>query len=981
MTESDNYSAEFCYNCMEPLAEGQTVCPHCGHDHTIRQNPEDVLTEGSLLNGKYIVGKMLGRGGFGVTYIGYDLTLKIKVAIKEFFPAGVGTRNTHTKTVTAITAEGQAGFESGRQAFQDEAQVLARFNSPNIVHVREYFRENGTAYIVMDLVEGSGLSGEVQKCGGTMPWQRVLDLFKPLIVELGRLHEENLIHRDIKPDNIKVVQNKKRGEEYLVLLDFGAARRFVSENVTGTYTAMVTPGYAPIEQYNQQSRQGPYTDVYGVCATMYAALTGRRPLASTERVAEDAELPPIRNFAQDMPADTEKAIMHGLEVKGKDRTQSMQELYDELYGESKSEAADKSTGKTAEVKTSSAPAAPVTETGKAEGRKEKKKKPLWIIPLLLAAAAGVYLFAVQPLGEKGSGTIPAVTQEAAESYLQAATGTPDGRFHASQTSAVEVSSTSIALQAQLESTRAAVGTADAEATRAAVRNESEEITATSAAVQTLSAQVTATRGAVLATRAAVRTESAEITATSAAVQTLSAQVTATRGAVLATRAAVRTESVKATATSAAVQTLSAQVTATRGAVLATRAAVRTESAEITATSAAVQTLSAQVTATRAAVHATRAAVRTESAEITATAAAVRTAAAEQTPEPQVTPTVSGQGSTQGAPDYEELAALGDEAYWNGDYEKALEYLVPAADAGDSSAQTLLGMMYFAGDGVPQSYSSAIKYYKKAADQGNPVAQTDLGVMYEYGYGVFQSNRTAVEYYSKAADQDYHEGLVHLGQMYENGKGVPRSYSTALSYYKKAADQGNAAALTNIGNMYENGFGVYQSNKTAFEYYRQAADLGDAEGQARLGYMYENGLGTIQSVPKALEYYKLAADQNNTMALNRIGSMYENGIGLTKSNRAAMDYYRLSANLGDPMGQCLLGKMYENGKGTAKSYTSAVKYYTMAAEQGDMLGQYYLGCMYENGLGVEQSTEKALEYYKLSAAQGYQEAADRIEALK
>ena len=896
---------------MEPLAEGQTVCPHCGHDHTIRQNPEDVLTEGSLLNGKYIVGKMLGRGGFGVTYIGYDLTLKIKVAIKEFFPAGVGTRNIHTKTVTAITAEGQAGFESGRQAFQDEAQVLARFNSPNIVHVREYFRENGTAYIVMDLVEGSGLSGEVQKCGGTMPWQRVLDLFKPLIVELGRLHEENLIHRDIKPDNIKVVQNKKRGEEYLVLLDFGAARRFVSENVTGTYTAMVTPGYAPIEQYNQQSRQGPYTDVYGVCATMYAALTGRRPLASTERVAEDAELPPIRNFAQDMPADTEKAIMHGLEVKGKDRTQSMQELYDELYGESKSEAADKSTGKTAEVKTSSAPAAPVTETGKAEGRKEKKKKPLWIIPLLLAAAAGVYLFAVQPLGEKGSGTIPAVTQEAAESYLQAATGTPDGRFHASQTSAVEVSSTSIALQAQLESTRAAVGTADAEATRAAVRNESEEITATSAAVQTLSAQVTATRGAVLATRAAVRTESAEITATSAAVQTLSAQVTATR----------------------------------------------------------------------AAVHATRAAVRTESAEATATAAAVRTAAAEQTPEPQVTPTVSGQGSTQGAPDYEELAALGDEAYWNGDYEKALEYLVPAADAGDSSAQTLLGMMYFAGDGVPQSYSSAIKYYKKAADQGNPVAQTDLGVMYEYGYGVFQSNRTAVEYYSKAADQDYHEGLVHLGQMYENGKGVPRSYSTALSYYKKAADQGNAAALTNIGNMYENGFGVYQSNKTAFEYYRQAADLGDAEGQARLGYMYENGLGTIQSVPKALEYYKLAADQNNTMALNRIGSMYENGIGLTKSNRAAMDYYRLSANLGDPMGQCLLGKMYENGKGTAKSYTSAVKYYTMAAEQGDMLGQYYLGCMYENGLGVEQSTEKALEYYKLSAAQGYQEAADRIEALK
>ena len=176
MEESEDFTLQLCFGCMEPLADGQTICSLCGHDNSDVNNPPDVLPEGTLLNGKFIVGKMLGRGGFGITYIGYDLTLKIKVAIKEFFPVGVGMRTAHSIKVTTATPSGQTGFENGRRAFQDEAQILARFNSPNIVHVREYFRENGTAYIVMDLAEGNVLSKEIVECGGKLPWQRVLSL-------------------------------------------------------------------------------------------------------------------------------------------------------------------------------------------------------------------------------------------------------------------------------------------------------------------------------------------------------------------------------------------------------------------------------------------------------------------------------------------------------------------------------------------------------------------------------------------------------------------------------------------------------------------------------------------------------------------------------------------------------------------------------------------------------------------------------------
>ncbi|MCR5138408.1 MAG: serine/threonine protein kinase [Oscillospiraceae bacterium] len=332
--ESRNIELNTCYGCMKKLPEGVRICPSCGYDNSRRQNPENTLPEGTVLNGKYLIGKVLGNGGFGITYLGYELNLEIPVAIKEYFPMGFCTRLSQSYNVmTAMSAENSPAFSKGCDAFLDEARTLARFNSPHIVHVREFFKEHGTAYIVMDYVNGKTLQAEIKACGGRLETDRVLTLMKPLISQLDRLHGQSIIHRDIKPANLMLVYDENG--EHLVLLDFGAARNCVS-NETKTLTGMVSAGYSPLEQYSHRSRQGPYTDVYALCATIYRSITGAAPPDATERSADELPIPPFSAYGLHEP-QVERALLHGLALKREDRTQSMKQLSEELYQEQKPE--------------------------------------------------------------------------------------------------------------------------------------------------------------------------------------------------------------------------------------------------------------------------------------------------------------------------------------------------------------------------------------------------------------------------------------------------------------------------------------------------------------------------------------------------------------------------------------------------------------------------------------------------------------------
>ena len=316
-----------CIKCMKEKASPEGRCEHCGYDPAEDTIPPHHLSPFVILEGKYLVGKSIGEGGFGITYIGMDLNLEMRVAIKEYYPNGCAIRDTsgNSCTVQSYSGEAQTFFETGREKFINEAKILAKcIDLPEIVTVKDFFKENHTAYIVMEFLEGQTLKAYLKERGGRISATETLNMMKPLIRSLGQVHKMNLIHRDISPDNIMITTNYE-----VKILDFGGARDFGSARGR-SMSIMLKPGYAPEEQYRTHGEQGPWTDVYALCATMYRCITGQIPPESMERTYQD-HLRPVTDFQPDCPREVNFAICKGLSVYKDDRWQSMEELYDCLY--------------------------------------------------------------------------------------------------------------------------------------------------------------------------------------------------------------------------------------------------------------------------------------------------------------------------------------------------------------------------------------------------------------------------------------------------------------------------------------------------------------------------------------------------------------------------------------------------------------------------------------------------------------------------
>ncbi|MFS2036690.1 protein kinase domain-containing protein [Polaromonas sp. CT11-55] len=241
---------------------------------------------------EYRIEKMLGGGGFGITYLAQDINLQLPVAIKEYFPGDLAVRAADL-SVHVRSGENRGQFQWGLERFLDEARALASFRHPNIVRVLRYFKENGTAYIVMEYESGDPLKRWLAK-QPALDQQGLLKIVYPLMDGLEAVHKVNFLHRDIKPDNIYI-----RADGTPVLLDFGAARRLTGNQ---DMTNIVSPGFAPFEQYHSKGHQGPWTDVYSLGAVMYWMTTGHKPMESASRVREDS-----------MPkaADTASAVVFG----------------------------------------------------------------------------------------------------------------------------------------------------------------------------------------------------------------------------------------------------------------------------------------------------------------------------------------------------------------------------------------------------------------------------------------------------------------------------------------------------------------------------------------------------------------------------------------------------------------------------------------------------------------------------------------------
>ena len=310
---------KYCVFCMNPLTDG--VCTFCKKNQS-DYNPTPMhLQPGTILNGKYLIGSVVGQGGFGITYIGRDINLDIKIAVKEYFPSGIVNRNTETSTeITSPVGKTADFFNKGKDSFLSEARTLAKFsNEHSIVSVRDFFSENNTGYIVMEYLEGCDLRNHLAT-SGLLDFKQTVSMLSPVMNALSKIHKQGLIHRDISPANIIILNDGT-----VKLLDFGAARE-VGGADEKSLSILLKPGYAPEEQYRTKGHQGAWTDVYALSATMYKMLTGVTPIDAMNRVFSDelkkpSELNPAITPLQD------SVILKGMAIQQADRYQSVEELF------------------------------------------------------------------------------------------------------------------------------------------------------------------------------------------------------------------------------------------------------------------------------------------------------------------------------------------------------------------------------------------------------------------------------------------------------------------------------------------------------------------------------------------------------------------------------------------------------------------------------------------------------------------------------
>lgn len=318
---------KLCYGCMR-LKSQSPVCEHCGYDER-SANSAHQLPPGTVVGGQYILGRVLGQGGFGITYLGWDRVVARPVAIKEYFPTGYAGRDTTVRLqVRSYDTQKSHIFENNKNRFLREAEALAKlWNIPQIVRVLRCFEENNTAYIAMEYVDGVDLKKYVQQKGRKLTARETFSLLQPVMEALSQVHRANLVHRDISPDNIMILPDGS-----VKLLDFGAARYVENPDAEGALNtstqAILKHGFAPPEQYQSRGALGPWTDVYAMCATAYYCLSGKVPVESMSRMMDDAQID--WNCVSPLTPKEQAVLQKGMALKPKDRYSSMKQLREAL---------------------------------------------------------------------------------------------------------------------------------------------------------------------------------------------------------------------------------------------------------------------------------------------------------------------------------------------------------------------------------------------------------------------------------------------------------------------------------------------------------------------------------------------------------------------------------------------------------------------------------------------------------------------------
>ena len=311
---------KICNNCFRQIKT--EPCKYCGYKKSAYRPEAGILPVGTVLKKRYCIGEVLGKGGFGVTYKAFDTVDSKIVAVKEYYPSGLVHRDTGTTQISVSSKQYEDNFKVGADKFFEEAKMVSRFNgNPNIVNVYEFFYENGTVYFAMEYLDGVDLKHFVKERGGKLPQENVLYIANIITDALLIAHSMNVLHRDISPDNIFILNN---GE--VKLIDFGAARQVLAEQ-SKSISVILKQGFAPLEQYQRRGKQGPWTDIYALGATLYYVITGKMPDEVTERL----DFPDIGSADEyGVDPDFWEIIRKCMEVRAADRYQTVFELKEKL---------------------------------------------------------------------------------------------------------------------------------------------------------------------------------------------------------------------------------------------------------------------------------------------------------------------------------------------------------------------------------------------------------------------------------------------------------------------------------------------------------------------------------------------------------------------------------------------------------------------------------------------------------------------------
>lgn len=327
---------KLCMGCMSQVEDTEVPCPKCGFLSSCYVVPGNSMPPYEIINGKYLIGRVIGIGGFGITYIAWDFYQSKRVCIKEYFPRGIAARDVSANTMsfsaqysmnvmTTNSMKAKYMYDDGLHSYIKEAENLSKFFlMPGIVSVRDFFYGNQTAYIVMEYIEGQDMKQLAKRNGGRLEPNVVFAMLQDVLKALNAVHKTGIIHRDISPDNIMVNRNFQAK-----IIDFGAAKQY-GGLVEGAL--FLKHGYAPIEQYDRNGNMGPWTDVYSMCATIYYLLTGIKIPKVHNRIAQETVVP-LRKLGIAVSEMQEKAIQKGLNIQPQDRYLSMADLYHGIYGE------------------------------------------------------------------------------------------------------------------------------------------------------------------------------------------------------------------------------------------------------------------------------------------------------------------------------------------------------------------------------------------------------------------------------------------------------------------------------------------------------------------------------------------------------------------------------------------------------------------------------------------------------------------------